>query len=362
MNILNLNICNFRNYSNTTFDFSQNNNIIYGFNGEGKTNLLESLYFLSLSKSFKNSKNSELIKFNESNFFIECNLVKKNRNYNIKINYDISNKYDISINGVKYKSKNSILGLVKVVLFCPDDLYLVKDSPEVRRRFLNDTLIQFRPKYLKLLNDYNKYLKNKNYILKHLDEKPSLLDLLTDYNFKLAELSAEISFIRANFLKLLCNESSKIYSEIAQNEYFNLKYITKLSDPSFSIDQNKYEYEKLLNMYKNKEISSRNCLIGIHKDDILFEINDINARSFASQGQTRSIALCLKLGVRELLIKDTSSIPILLLDDVLSELDEVRQNFILNKIKKGQIFITSPVKSYKNIEGKFINIKNGDIL
>lgn len=358
MKILNLNIKNFRNYSNAYFDFSENNNIILGPNGQGKTNLLESIYFLALAKSFRSNKNSEIIMFNCDNFDIECNLIKKNRNYNIKIKYSLSNKYEISINDIKYKSKNSILGLLKVVLFYPDDLYLIKDSAEIRRKFLNDTLMQFRPKYIKLLSDYNKYLKNKSYILKHLSEKPSLSELLYDYNAKLAELGGEIAFIRANFLKLLCEETASIYKELNENEHFNLQYMTKLTNATLDIKKNQEEFLKLLDIYKNHEINAKSCLIGIHRDDILFEINHNNARNYASQGQTRSIVLCLKLGVREMLIKDTGNIPILLLDDVLSELDEHRQNFVLNKIKKGQIFITSPNKLIQDINGKSIYINN----
>lgn len=352
MKIINLTIKNFRNYSENYFEFNEKSNIIYGFNGDGKTNLLESIYFLALAKSFKSNKNAELINFNSNFFEIECNFLKNNRNYNIKIIYKNDNKYEVYINKIKYKSKNNLLGLLKVVVFSPDDLYLVKDSAEIRRKFLNETLILFRPKYIKLLSDYNKFLKNKSYILKN-DEYN---ELLIDYNEKLAEIGAEIAFIRANFLKLLCEETSLIYSELIDNEKFNLKYLTKLSNPSVSIEQNKEEFLKLFQIYKQNEIKSKNCLIGIHREDILFEINDNNARNFASQGQTRSIVLCLKLAVRELLIKDTKSTPILLLDDVLSELDEKRQDFVLKKIEKGQIFITSPYKIEKNIDANFFNI------
>ncbi|MFI3226804.1 MAG: DNA replication/repair protein RecF [Clostridia bacterium] len=360
MNIKSIKLKNFRNYSNLSVDFSKNNNIIYGLNAQGKTNLIEAIYFVSTLKSFRTSKNREIIKFNEQNLDIECIFSVKDREYTEKINYSIDNKYKISINGVSYKSRNQVLGKIKTVVFCPDDLYLVKDSPSARRNFLDETLIQFRPKYHKLLTDFNKYIKEKNHILKNLDKKPQMYDLIDDYNAKIAELSAEISLIRSNFLKLLCNEASIIYSEVCGDiENFSLSYTTKLTAPSKSVQQNIEEYEKLLEIYREREKMAKSCLIGCHKDDIGFFINENHAREFASQGQIRSIVLSLKLAVRELHFKDCGVYPILILDDVLSELDNHRKQYVTHKIKNGQVLITTPYIDQIDLPAKTFYIENG---
>lgn len=358
MEIKRLKLNNFRNYSDLDVDFDDFNNIIYGLNAQGKTNLIESIYFLSTFKSFRTSKNKEIINFNADFMSLECDFRQKNKEYTLKVSYNRENKYEILLNGVKYKSKNQVLGFIKTVVFCPDDLFLIKSSPDLRRDFLNSTLIQFRPKYQKLLSDYNKYIKNKSFILKNYDEKPSLLDVLDDYNLHIARLCAEISYMRANFLNFLSEHSSEIYDEISGGlEKLSLSYISKL--PNTSVEENFTTCLELLNIYKEKEKASKNCLIGVHKDDILFKINENPAREYASQGQIRSIVLSLKLGVRELFYKDTSTNAILILDDVLSELDETRQDFVLRKIKDGQVLITTPYFDKLNLSGKLICIENG---
>lgn len=362
MYIKNLKLHNFRNYSDYFVDFDPNVNIIYGLNAEGKTNLIESISFLSNFKSFRTSKNKELIKFNENKFDIECLFNQKNRDYNMKVSFSDANKYEYSINSIKYRTKSEVLGRIKTIVFCPDDLFLIKDSPEARRKFINDTLIQFRPKYHKLLNDYNKYLKQKNYVLKNFDEKPSLLSLLPEYNEILAKLSAEITFIRANFINLLDEEAKIVYNDISGGfEKLDIFYNTKIENPSLSVNLNFSQYENLLKMYEKKEIAAKNCLIGIHKDDISFSINGNSAKEFASQGQIRSIILSVKFAIKELFFKDSGFLPILILDDVLSELDKFRQDYVLNRIKSGQIIITSPHINNDKLQGKMIYIKKGEI-
>lgn len=362
MKIKSLKLENFRNYDNLYAEFDVNNNIIHGLNAQGKTNLIEAIYFISTLKSFRTSKNRELIQFNKNNFNINCVFDLKNKEYTIKIAFFDTNKYKITINGVEYKSKSQILGIIKTVVFAPDDLYIVKESSIVRRNFLNENIIQFRPKYDKLIKTYNKYLKEKNYILKNLDKKPNLEDLIIDYNEQIAKLSAEISFMRANFLNLLEKEVKIIYSEICGNvEEFSMDYETKLSNPSKSYQKNVEEYQNLLKIYYEKEKMAKNCLVGCHKDDILFYINNKLARDFASQGQIRSIVLSLKLAIRELHFKDCSIYPILILDDILSELDANRKKYITNKIKNGQVLITTPFLEDINFDGKIFHIENGNI-
>ena len=362
MKIKNLKLHNFRNYTDLSIDFDDNTNIIHGLNAQGKTNLIESIYFVSTFKSFRTNKNREIIKFGETNSQVECIFALKGKDYKVIIDFNNLNKYKITINGVIYKSRIQVRGKLKTVVFCPDDLYLVKNSAETRRQFLNDTLIQFRPKYQKLLINYTKFLKEKQHILKNLQEKPLMEVLIDDYNLKLAEIGAEIAFIRANFLKLLLDETKSIYEDISGNiEKFSMAYITQLSNPSVSIEQNKIEFMTLFENYKKLEKSSKNTLIGIHKEDILFDINGNSAREYASQGQIRSIVLSLKLGVRELFFKDMGCHAILILDDVLSELDIHRQDYVINKIKDGQVIITTPCFDKINLKGKLINIDNGQI-
>lgn len=363
MIIKRLKLNNFRNYSNIFIDFNENNNIIYGLNAQGKTNLIEAIYFVSTLKSFRTSKNREMINFNAQNLNIECVFNIKGRDFHEKIDFNSDNKYNILINGVKYKTRNQITGKIKTVVFNPDDLMLIKDSPAIRRQFLDETLMQFRPKYTKLLGDFNKYIKHKNHILKNLDKKPEMFNVIDEYNEKIAELCGEISFIRANFLKLLNSESQKLYGEICDNiEVLSLNYVSKISDLHLDIKKNQENYLKTLNIYKEQEKNARSCLIGCHKDDIAFYINEKSARDFASQGQIRSIVLSIKLAIRQLHFKDCGEYPILILDDVLSELDKKRKEFVTHKIKNGQVLITTPYLDEISIPAKTFFIENGKLV
>lgn len=363
MFIKSLKLQNFRNYDQLNINFNDFNNIIYGLNAQGKTNLVEAIYFASTLKSFRTSKNREIIKFDKEFLTIECTFCVNNRDYVEKITFSNQNKYDISINGVKYKSKMQILGKIKTVVFCPDDLYIIKNSPAVRRDFLDENLVQFRPKYHNLLRDFNKYIKEKNHILKNLDTKPQMMALLDDYNLKIAEISGEISFIRANFLKLLNVETKAIYNEICgECEDFSLVYNTKLENSCENITKNQQNTLKLLNLYKDKEIISKSCLIGCHKDDINFFIDDKSAREYASQGQTRSIVLSLKLAVWQMHFQDCGVYPILLLDDILSELDLNRKKYVTHKIKNGQVIITTPYVDKIELLAKTFFIEDGKII
>ncbi len=358
MYIKKLYLKNFRNLDEVSINLSENVNIIYGFNASGKTNIVESIGFLSNFKSFRTSKTKELINFDCNDFHIECEFVN-DRDYKLKYDFLQPNKHQISLNAVKYKSKNELLGKIKTIIFCPDDLFLIKSSPEIRRKFLNDTLVQFRPKYAKLISDYSKYLKQKLHVLK--SEDSYMKDLVFDYNEALARLSAEISFMRANFLITLEKDAKIVYNDISGSlENLEILYNTKLTNPSLSISQNYEEYVEIFKNYHKNELMAKSCLVGCHKDDISFFINGNNAREYASQGQIRSVVLSLKFAVKELFLKDTNSMPILILDDVLSELDEKRQDYVLNQIKTGQIIITSPQKI--GLDGNFINIQNGKIL
>lgn len=360
MFIKNLKLQNFRNYSDISVDFDPKNNVIHGLNAQGKTNLIESIYFLSTFKSFRTSKNRELIKLGHDNMSICCDYLLGNRDYNIKIYY-FNSKYKIFINGVEYKSRNKIHSLIKTVVFCPDDLLLVKNSAEYRRKFLDDTICQFRPKYRQLITEYYKVLREKNFILRHPEK--NLYYLLDDYNFKIAKLGGEISFIRKNFIELLNTQAKEIYSDICGGvEILSTSYCSKaISYDENSANKFAENIASLLNIYREKEISAKNSLIGIHKDDILFKIDNKNAREFASQGQVRSIILALKLGVREMFFLDTKEHAILILDDVLSELDTTRQDFVLNKISDGQVIITTPYDDKINILGRKIEIFDGNL-
>lgn len=341
MFIKSINICNFRNYSEASFTFNDKINIIYGKNAIGKTNLLEAINIIATLKSFKTNKLKECIKFSENSFNINANIYTQNTDVNISLN--ISDTTNYLINDIKHKKTP----MLKTISFTPDDLIIIRDYADSRRKFLDDLLCQLRPNYNKYLKEYNKYLKHKNKILK--DGNPVFLEMLDDYSFKMAELGANIIWYRASFIKKL-ESYSKIHHLNISNNTENLTLNYKSIPNDFS-DINIIK-ENLINHYfqhKNAEIYSKTCLSGCHKDDFIININDISAKNFASRGQIRTISISLKLAAKDIFKDDTGFNPIMLLDDILSELDDIRCEFILNKIQDCQVFITSPQNFNENL-------------
>ncbi|MCQ2557983.1 MAG: DNA replication/repair protein RecF [Oscillospiraceae bacterium] len=332
----------FRNYEWESAQFDPGINVITGQNAQGKTNLLEAVYMLSGGKSFRTRYDKEIIGFGYSGAEILADVTSRNRNHTVKMNLIQGQTKKILVNGVKTKA--SELGeLVNTVLFCPDDLNIIRDGAAVRRKLLDNAISQIRPQYAEYLADYNRLYEHKTRILRDWNEKPSLLDTLDEFSDGMCRLSARMIRYRAAFSTRLNEASGPIHKEFSSGrEELSIQYktVSTVTDPFASVSEIYYQICEHQERHRKAEIESCQCLTGCHKDDLEIQINGHDARSFASQGQTRTAALSIKLGEREIFLAETGEYPILLLDDVLSELDSGRQEFVLNRIGGGQTLIT----------------------
>ena len=357
----------FRNYVHLEADFAPGVNVIYGENAQGKTNLLEAVAYLSAASSHRARYDRELIQFGVDSAFIKAEVASRGRDFTLEVDLHRNMRRRISSNGVRLKTAGELSGIVNTVLFCPEDLYLIREGAVVRRRFLDDCICQLRPRYAAALTEYKKLYEHKTRILKDWEENPSLLDTLDDFNLRMAQTGAILIHYRAHFIRKLMETAPPIHRDFSGGrEELSLSYETvkTVSDP---LAQPREILPQLLEhqeAHRRAELESRQCLSGPHKDDLIVEINGTSAKQYASQGQTRTAVLSLKLGCREIFYQDSGEYPILLLDDVLSELDAKRQEFVLRRITGGQVFITCcEEERLVGLEsGKVFHIQNGKLL
>lgn len=332
----------FRNYGFETAEFDSGTNVICGQNAQGKTNLLESVYMLSCGRSFRTRFDRELVGFDYSSADILADVYSHGRQQTVNIRLTPGQSKRILVNGVK-KTVGELSGLINTVLFCPDDLNIIKEGAAVRRRLLDNAISQIRPRYAQLLSEFNRYYEQKTRILKDWREKPSLLDTLDEFSDGICRVSAQLIRYRAAFSARLNEAAPKIHREFAgSDEGLEIVYrtVSTVDDPFAPAKEIYYRICDHQERHRQAEIDSSQCLTGAHKDDLEIFIDGKSAKSFASQGQTRTAALSLKLAEREIFLTETGEYPILLLDDVLSELDRKRQEFVLNRIGGGQTLIT----------------------
>lgn len=342
MKIKRLSITGFRNYQWEAVDFSKGTNVIIGQNAQGKTNLLEAVYYLSCSASFRTRFDRELINHEYSSCEILADIESYGREQTIKIDLRPGVSKNIRVNGVK-KIGSDLAEIFNVVLFSPDDLYLVKDGAAVRRKFLDNAISQIRPRYAELISEYNRLYEQKTRILRDRFEKPSLLDVLDDFSDGLCRCSAQIIRYRAAYTGRMSELASGVHRDFSANDEelsINYKTVSTVTDPLAPAKKIYYQICEHQERHRQAELESCRCLTGSHKDDLEILINKLPARIYASQGQTRTAALSMKLAEREILLEETGEYPVLLLDDVLSELDERRQSFVLNSIGGGQTLIS----------------------
>lgn len=357
----------FRNYVHLETGFDPAVNVIYGENAQGKTNLLEAVAFLSAASSHRARYDRELIQFGVDHAFMKAEVASRGRDFTLEVDLNRNARRRISSNGVRLKTAGELSGIVNTVLFCPEDLYLIREGAVVRRRFLDDCICQLRPRYAAALAEYKKLYEHKTRILKDWEENPSLLDTLDDFNLRMAQTGAILIHYRAHFIRKLIETAPAIHSEFSGGrETLALFYETvkTVTDPQASPKDILPQLLEHQEAHRRAELESRQCLSGPHKDDLLVEINGTAAKQFASQGQTRTAVLSLKLGCREIFYQDCGEYPILLLDDVLSELDAKRQEFVLRRISGGQVFITCcEEERLIGLEhGKVFQIRNGTLL
>ena len=357
---------NFRNYRELFLEFDPGVNLLVGDNAQGKTNLLEAIGYLGSGKSFRTQKNSELVRLGGDFGEVKGNVYSQERNQELRwLLFSGQRPRQLYRNGVKKKSAAEISGVLNTVLFCPEDLMVLKTGASQRRRLGDISLCQLRPNYEAALTEYNRILEQKSKILKDRYENPGLLEILPEYNTRLCQVGALLISYRARFYDAL-GKAAKVCHEnfSGGKEEFFLEYktVSTVNDPFAPVKDLTDRLLEHLEAHYRAELESAQCLTGPHKDDFDVTLSGLSIKAFGSQGQTRTAAISLKIAQRELMQKETGEIPVLLLDDVLSELDPGRQDFVLNQITDGQVFITCCEPGRFTKLGKTITISHGEIV
>ncbi len=332
MIIKSLELMNFRNYEFLDLKFSEGTNILYGDNAQGKTNVLEAIYMSATTKSHKGSKDKDIICFDKEEAHIRTYLEKEKIEYKIDMHLRKNKSKGVAVDGQKLKKAADLLGLLNVVFFSPEDLSIIKNGPAERRRFVDMELCQLDSFYLYNLNHYNKIVNQRNKLLKDMYFNPQLKDTLNIWDSQLVSFGSKIIERRRIFAGQLNEIIYGIHKKLSgDKEELIIQY-----EPDVEINH----FESSIKTNQEKDIRMKQTSVGPHRDDFSFMIGDIDIRKFGSQGQQRTAALSLKLSEIELVKKITKDTPVLLLDDVLSELDSSRQNYLLNSIGDVQTIIT----------------------
>ena len=363
MRLNNLYLRGFRNYDEAHAEFVPGVNLIVGDNANGKTNLLEAVSYLSTGHAFRTRKEAELIKFGAEFAEISAKLFSQEREQELRaILFAGRRPRQLYLNGLKQKTASSIAGVLTSVLFCPEDLLVLKKGAAPRRKLLDTVLCQLRPNYALALSEYTRILEQKTAVLH--EENRSMLALLPDYNTRLIQIGAILISYRARFLQSLEECAAQFHKEFSgDKETLKLTYktVSNIEDPFAPPEVLREKLAEHMLSHERAELDSAQCLSGPHKDDFEATLNGLPMAQFASQGQTRTATISIKLAERELMKRDSDEEPLLLLDDVLSELDAGRQDFVLNKLNSGQVFITCCETDRLTEIGQVMRIENGNI-
>jgi len=360
MRVNSLKATDYRNIKSLEIFPCENVNIIYGENAQGKTNLLESIWLFTGCRSFRGSKEQEFIKFDSTFASLNIGFFGNGREQCAKIK--IEDKRRAELNGVSLSSVSKLIGEFFAVVFAPTHLSLVKEGPAQRRKFLDIALCQLKPRYANALTQYNRAILQRNALLKDITYHSELVDTLERWDDKLCTLGAVITAERIKYIKRLEPFIEEIYGGISNGrEIMKASYLTQTQLVANIETELKQELLQQFKLSRKQDIFSGSTSIGPHRDDLNIEINGLLARSFGSQGQQRSCALALKLAEAEIIKSITGEQPVALLDDVMSELDNIRQDYILNHIEDRQVFITccEPSALLKMSGGKAFELKEG---
>ncbi|OCL28434.1 DNA replication/repair protein RecF [Orenia metallireducens] len=358
---------NFRNYTEQYLKFNKNINLLIGSNAQGKTNILESIYLIGTGSSHRTNIDAELINWQEEGLYLKCELIKENQDYQLELSLLGRNK-EIKINSNRLSRINDLIGYLNIVIFSPEDLNLVKGSPNLRRKFIDLEISQISPYYRHLISKYGKVLKQRNNLLKEIRDNKAPKEMLSVWDQQLIDLGAKIIKKRLESLIKLGILSKLMQRKITNGlEALELKYDTELEiDSNSSEEEIKESFKLKLKEKREREIYQGATTLGPHRDDISLIVNNIDIRKFGSQGQQRTAALALKLAELEFMKGEIGEYPILLLDDVFSELDLSRRSYLLDTIRdKIQTFITSTdLKNLNGLKGnhKIFEIKNGSAI
>lgn len=357
MIIKSIELADYRNYDSLVLSFDQGTNILYGDNAQGKTNILEAIYVAATTKSHKGSKDKEIVNFHKEEAHIRTYLEKEGVETRVDIHLRKNKSKGIAIDGQKIKKAADLLGLCNVVFFSPEDLGIIKNGPSERRRFVDMELCQLDSFYLYNLNHYNKIVNQRNQLLKDMYRNPSLKDTLNIWDMQLVSFGTKIIERR----KLFVQQLNEIIYDIHKKLSGDKEELTIQYEPDVEIE----EFEKKLLSSQEKDMKLKMTTVGPHRDDFSFLIGNIDIRKYGSQGQQRTAALSLKMSEIELVKKITKDTPVLLLDDVLSELDSNRQNYLLNSIGDIQTIITcTGLEEFVNNRfeiNRVFNVENGTV-
>lgn len=363
-----LKLRNYRNYKDLGLEVHPFLNILVGNNAQGKTNILESIYYLSVGKSHRTNKDQEIVNWESQDFFIKGIIETKNNNLNLEIAYQNGTKKQIKINGIDKRKIGNLLGNFNVVIFSPEDLYLVKGSPTGRRKFLDEEISQVNPQYYHYLNQYFKVLVQRNELLKNIRSNKQSTETLEMWDYQLAKFGALVTIKRIEVLKKLNPLARLMHRKITNgNENLEIKYCSSVE---FKNNEKDDEIEekilKQCQLTRKEDICRGITSMGPHRDDLNFFINDKEVKAFGSQGQQRTTVLALKLAELEYMKSERGEYPVLLLDDVMSELDEKRRIYLLEAIKdKIQTFVTTTNLHYFeekiDKQGQIFKVEGGQI-
>jgi len=353
----------FRNYEDLSLEFAPGVNLIVGDNAQGKTNLLEAISYLGSGRAFRTLKTAELVRMGREFADVCGDVFSQERQQQLRwVLFAAGRPRQLYRNGVKKKTAADISGVLQTVLFCPEDLMVLKTGASARRRLGDHALCQLRPNYEAALTEYNRILEQKNRILKDRHDNPGLLQILPEYNTRLCQVGALLISYRARFYDSLGKDAEQYHCLFSGGaEEFSLQYktVSTVTDPFAPVQTLTQQLLDHLDTHYRAELDSAQCLTGPHKDDFDITLSGLSLKAFGSQGQVRTAAISLKLAQRKIMGRESGETPVLLLDDVLSELDSGRQDFILNQITEGQIFITCCEPGRFTKLGKTIEIKKG---
>ena len=367
MRINKLTLEGFRNYRGQTLEFDPACNVIHGENAQGKTNLLEAMVYLSCGKSPRTRTERELISFDGGEARIIGEIYSREREFITDITLRAGSRRKMTVNGVAAKNASELSEVLHTVFFSPEDLFIIREGAAARRRFMDQSLCQLRPRYARALAEYHRLYEHKTRILRDREENPGLLAMLPDFNEGMCRMGAILIHYRAQYCRALDGYAAPAHGDCSggreklQLHYETVKTVVDPFAKTEDIAQNLRDHQE---SHYHAELSSGLCLSGPHKDDFLVEVNGRSARQFCSQGQVRTAALCLKLADREIHRSAVGEYPVMLLDDVLSELDPKRQEYVLNRISGGQVFITCCENDRLDRlqAGRLFHIRSGEVV
>lgn len=340
MYVKDITLINYRNYFNLNLKLNRGVNVFIGKNAQGKTNLLESIYICAMGKSFRTNRDRELIHFEKKQAYVAANVNTGNYNRFIEIKLDEEGPKRIKVNRTEIENHRELYSGLNIVVFSPDDLKLVKEGPAERRRFLDEEISQIRPVYKYNLGRYNKVLYQRNNLLKSSKFRSNLGALLDVFDLQLAKLGSKIVLERERYLQALSEKTKLVHQDLTKElEELELIYSTNI-EIVYDEEEMEARYYKLLKSKIDNDIDSRSTSIGPHRDDLIMNVNGMNVKTFGSQGQQRTVVLSIKLAEVQLIKNEKGFYPVLLLDDVFSELDAERREYLVKSFKDMQTIIT----------------------